>query len=616
MKYIQKLQGGGGFATFTPYLAPVQAQQVPASKSESSESVMDDKIYEKLVENGLVSDVNDFANKMNSLQTDTFGGGLFGGKPTTNYLQQIAKVNEIVQNKKAWDSSVKTAEATGGYGETAIGTNNEVYTRDKSGKIKAISLGTYKENKDAIKLLTVSELLNARNFEGQLAHQNSIFDVANNSVGLTEINKKVQSIVSALGEESEVTERHYSKEQIGAEMAKMMGIKKPSATEIEAFQTLREITQTPGEFYKVEKEETSKKRHLDKALNYIWTVLGKNEQQKLTLAGVMGGKDNPKEFLYDMLVSGTSATVKSKISPEGPIGGTSATGATGEKSLDQFQLFHNDKMQQVNNTFAMNDPKTSMLFRGVIGGISPIITADGKSVGMTTVKNILLNANYNQIVQSNNVYFGNKKVESSNLNNLIYNGEDAAKVYMPVGIGGAPDFEALSKFKDIYAVFEANKDKWDNTTAKNYFKKNGYNLEFEDKFEDGKRIKSIKENANVKPFLVMYGYTNDATGLTKNNPWITEFNSADKEIIPELESVWTVGEGKKSKNLTPDAWGWEDYYKGMITIPYKKESHAIVNAMVGQGPREKTASILDVQRNLNYSNSPSLNRNTSSLGLK
>lgn len=273
----------------------------------------------------------------------------------------------------------------------------------------------------------------------------------------------------------------------------------------------------------------------------------------------MSGKGNAKELVYEMLVSGTDAKVVSKISPEGEKDkdgkSTGVSGAAGEKSLEQFQLFHNDKMQQVNNTFAMNDPKTSMLFRGVIGGVSPIITVDGKSVGMTTVKNILTGANYNQIVQGNNVYFGNKKVESANLNNLIYNGEDAAKVYMPVGIGGSPDFEALAKFKDIYAVFEANKETWDNARAKKHFKDNGYNLEFEDKIEGGKRVKSIVDNANVKPFLVMYGYTNDATGLTKNNPWITEFNSVDEAMIPELESVWTVGEGKKAKNLTPDAFG-------------------------------------------------------------
>lgn len=116
----------------------------------------------------------------------------------------------------------------------------------------------------------------------------------------------------------------------------------------------------------------------------------------------------------------------------------------------------------------------------------------------------------------------------------------------------------------------------------------------------------------------MYGYTNDATGLTDDNDWLTELSSEEKtSIVPALEQIWTVGKGKTAKNLTPEKfWNVEDYYKGMVAIPYKGEASAIVDAMVGQGPKDKVSTIGDVQRNLRYSSNQSLNPNVSSTALK
>ena len=57
-----------------------------------------------------------------------------------------------------------------------------------------------------------------------------------------------------------------------------------------------------------------------------------------------------------------------------------------------------------------------------------------------------------------------------------------------------------------------------------------------------------------------------------------------------------------SKNLTPNkSLHWESYYKGVVTIPYRKESTVIADTMVGQGPRDRVTSLLDVQRNINQS---------------
>lgn len=281
--------------------------------------------------------------------------------------------------------------------------------------------------------------------------------------------------------------------------------------------------------------------------------MGVQAQQKLKASAAINGEKDEKQFVLDMLISNTSTKASMSISPEKLPGETNADGtAKNEYSLSQFQMFHKDKLMSPNSTFAVNDPIMGTMFRGVVGGVSPIILPNGQNVGMTTVLNIL-NAGYNQIVKSDQVYYGNKKVDSSELGNIQYDGNDAAKVYMPVN-GDKPDYEALAKFKDIYTVYEANKDKWTPMQAEKYFAKEGYKLKIDERYEDGKRVKIIRDNAYVKPFLVMYGITNNATKLIDGNEnWLTQIKSdEEKTLVPRLRAAWTVGTGKTAKDMTPD----------------------------------------------------------------
>ena len=74
-----------------------------------------------------------------------------------------------------------------------------------------------------------------------------------------------------------------------------------------------------------------------------------------------------------------------------------------------------------------------------------------------------------------------------------------------------------------------------------------------------------------------------------------------------------VGTGKNKRDLTPDkSWNIEDYYKGIVAVPYRKEHAAYVDAIVGQGPLDQPSTILDVQRNIRYSNNMGNNINGSS----
>jgi hypothetical protein len=201
-----------------------------------------------------------------------------------------------------------------------------------------------------------------------------------------------------------------------------------------------------------------------------------------------------------MIMTQTNISQSSSVTPVTSTGASSdGSGGSGMRSLTQFQLLHKDKLMSPQSHFTFNDPKLGVLFNGSIAGVSPVITPDGQSVGMTTLQNVL-NAGYNQFLEPSKVYFGDKLVDPTEFNNLIYNGQDGAKVYMPVDSSGAPDYKEFAKFKEIYAVYESNKDHWSAQQSMDFFKRNNYNLQIDEKYEDGDKVKIIRDNSKVKPF--------------------------------------------------------------------------------------------------------------------
>lgn len=605
MKYkIQKLQGGG-FATFTPIIQtpPTQPSGYTGRKSSDDDdeggSLVDKDLFKEIVGKGLVNDVDHFTQQL--MQLDSGPLGLSQPQSREKFYQLMSGVNQLLNNKQNWEQSVKFAEQAGGLGEVAVGPSGEIYVRDKDNKINTISIDKYKSSGRKYNPLTVSELMMARQYDPQLVYNKSIFSVANQAISLQTIAEDIQGMIDNLSEFSMKTDRTYSKDQL-KEFASQFGGKTPTEEDLKSLQKLQEALQSPGDYVNIKEEHSTKARHIDKALGYIWGTLGRNKQLKLEAAAAMNGSTS-KQYIYDMLVAGTEPQTVSEITPKSE---TSIKGSASEKGLESltaFQMFHKDKMVDPLSTFAFNDPKLNVLFRGAIGAVGPLMTKKDESIGFSTVGQILSEYDYNMIADGSKVYFGDKPVEVGNMNNVIYDPtSSAAKIYMPVDEDGKPDYESFKEFKQIYAEYEQNKDSWTKLDAEKHFRDAGFNLKIDE--IGGEKV--IRNNSQVKPFLVMYAYTNDATGLTKDNPWIQKVSSDEKRsILPILEQVWTIGTGKNAKSIAPDKrFNIEDYYKGIVTIPYRNNITAVVDALVKQGPTDRVSSIMDVQRNIWQSNQP------------
>ncbi len=108
MKYkIEKMQQGGGFATFTPIVrsAPLPAsgntsnEKSSSAGSEDTQSIIDKKMYEKLIsEGGLVNDVNYFVDKISQLSSQPLA--FLDSSNVNSSLELIKDFNRVSQNKK------------------------------------------------------------------------------------------------------------------------------------------------------------------------------------------------------------------------------------------------------------------------------------------------------------------------------------------------------------------------------------------------------------------------------------------------------------------------------------------------------------------------------------
>ena len=609
---------GGGFLGFTPIIGTVPTATQPQSNTQQSStksSLMDDETFKELTKGGLINDVNAFVGQLIDLENSQSDPFLNQNNRGTA-LRMIGKVNEIRQTKEMWDKSVAQAKDSGGLNEVAVGSYGEIYAKDAKNNVIALSLGDYAKQKDKVRALTVAELLNERQYNPNLTGINSVFNTANNSIGMNKITNQIKSLISAFGQEDITDTRVYSKDQVLKQIGTMTG-KKPTAEEAHALKSLYDIASTPGDYYKVKTESSTERSHAEKAINYIWSTLGDSAQKKLQAESIINGT-SPKQLILDMILVGTTEKHTQEIEPT-KLAGSSDSEGKNEKSLSQFQMFFKNSLKGVWTDFMMNDPNIGTMFKGAVGSKGPLVDKNDENIGMEKLYDIMTKHQYNSMVDSSNMYFGNKKISAVDQNNIIFNNsEDAGIIFLPTK-NGAPDYDSFKRYNDVNQIFEANKSKLTELQVKQLFAKYGFNVDVT-RDEHGNKTVKTTQQGNVKPFLVMSAYTTDAVdSLVDGNNRLSKLTGdEEKSVVPYLDQAWTIGTGKTAKNLKPTGhWftGGTDYYKGVVLAPVKLEGSVMADALSGQGPKQKTTSLGDVQyniRNSNQSVTSGLSRVTSS----
>lgn len=559
---IQKLQGGG--ATFTPIVRSAPTRSTPSTsnsqQSQSQSSLLSDDLYKKLLGEGITNDVNAFVESI--MQLESGSGSMYpylSSQNQSSVLRQMGQINQLMRSAKDFKESADTAKKNEAWYETAVGGHGELYVKDESGLVKAITLDSFTKNPE-YKPLTVAELYLERELNPQLTNQNQVFNVGNNSVGLSKITEHIKGLIAAFGTEEISETKTYSKSQVLQQLGALTG-KKPTAEEAEGVKKLLEISQTPGDYVKVLQENSSERRYANKAAKYIWSTLGDSAQKKLKVTATLNGITGPEELILDMILGQTNAKTKTDITPDTvSASGSGADGEFKDKPITPFELFHNGKTGK--KDFIWNDPATGKTFNLVATGISKLTSVEGKPLGMSTLRTIL-NTEVGTLVDTSKAFYGDQKVDPNDLQNIIYNGNDAARVYMPVSANGAPDYNKLKEIKTLEEQIVLDPNLTSEQINK-IFAERGLS------FVQVDNNKQYIMNNRFKPFLVMYGYTGEDALSTHNNSKIKALSSTEEDgVVDTLKTVWT---NEKVEN-PPIGWDWATtYYSGMIAIPYRDDS--------------------------------------------
>lgn len=573
---INKLQGGG-LISFTPiFKSPQETSQVESSTgSGSGESeLLDKEAYKELIKTGgLVNDVNQFVEQLNSLQSDPLA--LLNKDNSARALKVVAKINELKQNKKLWEQAVDKSTQTGGLSELAVGTMGELYARTQNGKIEQISSSQYSNSPNKYKLLTVSELLNARQFDPQLTYDTNAFVVAENSVGMEKITEHIKNIIQTLGKETQSMESYIDKKDIINRLSQGLGIQKPTTEQLNQLQELSNVATSIGEgpegIYKIKKSLESERGYLSEAFNYIWSTMPANFRQKLSaVISVSGGNaKNIQDLITNALMMQTDYSNKSEVSYEGAVNKEGDGAGKNMTNLSNIELVMSGKLNR-GETFEWNDPNTGRKMSMPVTGKFNWFSED-KPVGMATIGQFN-NTQTAMMLDTSKVSFGGKRVLPWDMNKIVYDGKLGAVAYMPVKSDGTPNFQLLSDFQDAQAEVESHPD-WTPEQINEYYADRGI-----DAYVNGN--KTLVPTQALRRFFIGYGWTTDKSESVENNPNVKKLTSSEENEVNDLLKPFFAASKLPMPTGMLGTYG-TDYYRGIIAYPILEDASVTAAALKG-----------------------------------
>jgi len=615
MKYTRKLQYGGlvlyqPTLTTSPSMPTAPSQGAAGASGKQGSSWLDEDLVKEIIDvGGLTNETNEVLSSLMSIE----GSNPFlQSSNRRNYIAYASKINELKQNKAMWNRSYELSKASGGLGEIAVGASGELYIQDSEGNIKTASVSDYKKNSDKYRALSVAELLEQRNTNPNLAGLNSVFNVADTSIGMEKISDYARQIVAALGTEKETSSNIYDRDDMAAKLKNasieiQSSNRTPTSEEIKGFAILENIQNSPSRYNEITTESSTKRSHALKAVKYIWNTLGRDAQNKLTAQAAVNGT-SPSEMLLDLVILGTdessSTTVKPISESKAKSGLESGSeNLTGAKNMTPVELLM-DGTFNTGNQFTFNDPETNSKFQGMMTGSMALTSIDGKPIGPTTLFGVLKEG-WEQLVNTENMYFGNRKIESRHLNEIIIDGmSDIARVLLPVDNSGKPDNASLQEYQELMKYYNSNKEGMSKADVQKLFNNSG----FEVTVNEDKSLNVSKMGANVKPFLIAYAYTNEGSDLPEENSDVNSgglraLKGVEKDNMKSFEeAAWTRGSGKSRVDFTPSEgffgrlFGTERY-KGVVYMPIREGGDVIAGATQGAGPKKPVYSVSNTMYN-------------------
>lgn len=585
MKVLLRQSGGGipPFVYYEPfsYAGGVEssAAQAGGSSSDSESKLTDKDLFTMLKEmKGLPSDISEI---MRTLSRVFAGDSLFanGSIDTSNlsnlYLKALHKMKIAEFNQKYYDEARKEVIDKGGLSEVAITDHGHIVVADEDGKITNVSVEELYENQDKYTPITNSDLFHIR--AHNKSFDNTIIKMAQNGVGMNYVNEEIRKYLNDIGT-NEVSQSGYSR-------TKNRQIQ-------EGIEYLQMAVRNGADLNGMNMDGVYKSKILTKdqqskakiAINHIWED-GLDNPSKTLLKYKGGGEEGGKAILARYVLSSLDSTINFDVDavkdPLDVANGSSGSG-TQPDSNPYLQMMKEEGGEQRRLTIMNREDTGAMSVNGTWYGQLPKVNQD-MSIDQ------LLSTGLQGIVQSrDNITFGDQKIGSEHLKDIMYDNKGGTIVTLPVTIdmSGAKtvDLSILDKYNE--AINEV--DKYKNTPQ--YFEKLAQ--AFKDRgLDELLDENSLPDTSMFGQFLVVDAYTTDKIDFDKKSKYIEKVQNPDKDLEERLErGLSTNINDKASKPNKPNygvdakdkwtifEWGWDNIYRANLFIPIINNPNAAINA--------------------------------------
>ena len=574
---INKLQYGGGFYTATVNPVAAKPSQQTATQQASGQSILSDKMLEKLTENGMPSDVEMFYKQMQQFQSNDFSLGV--DKSSFYELQSLA--NRIIQNNKYMDEAVKRAETNGAIDDYAIDQTGFIYTADQKGQIKKIAFSDFDPSKN--RALSINELIQYRRFSPDMAYDVDSVNTIGNSVGIDKINSYIIDIINKVGTAS-------TKSQAFVELSSLLGkaAKEPSSAQKQALEGLSDVLNKQGLdlFVKVTTEQ--KTANMKEALSYIYQMLPRNMQAVLEgtyLASgnkKLSGTNYTYEIIKQALLTFTDQEYNQTFADPKSLNGSDESGGSSKSHrLSAIEVLLNGDVNRTNWVLAKGEDSTGITFHDatVISGIPTL----GNHPAGTVPLRMALDAGMGSFLDYSQIYFGDQKVSSEALSKAIVGNNNSGVVYAPIDSKGNLDFSRRDAFEKAEKEIADNPNIYVTDQQKTLAHRN------EGSPATYKNGKLSTEDGNVGKFFV--------TMVTTSDDIVDDANRFERKLKGDqqdqfkdmLEEIYSMDSVIKSGYKNPFNW-LSNYYTVPVFI--KVNEHAAYDASYyqGHGPLEQSVN--------------------------
>ena len=617
MRLINKFQEGAAFpytqmsttGMFSVLPTPAtsgSSSTAAASKKDDDFKLLDQSVINEVIKNGLPNEVNHFLNTLQSIENSS---------PFTkdlNRSQLIALAKEaahIIHNKKQYEEDIKSMVKNESASDYALNSHGGLYVQNEQGKIKSISLKEYDENRDKYIPLTYGQIAQSRAYGDQAAFDSTMLSSMREGIGTKKIAEKIKTLVKALGNK-EVSEQEYqtAMEVIGTHL------KQPTHAQQRGLQELAYAFTELGDdaLFSVLNEQSSP--DMQAAMQYIINSLGADEKKALQAKAFIerDGSTTPEAMIAHALGAfteqkqkyseKTSSTTNSKVNANAQMKASESYYQSANETLFDG-LLNRDTITLTNsdyqNGYAIN-------LKG--SRLAQLSGDNNKPYGPGPLQVQLQESGFSKYLDQSSIYYGNKRISQEQLNNIMYDGSQMARVWIPTDGKGNIQWNELDKFQTALAKLEeipeyANGNKTDKQIiANNYFQQLGLRMKVND---NGEFVSTSGNGQTMEQYVLMYGYAKD-NDLTKGNAYVKNITGDAKDaILEDMERIYEALDMKDPNGF----WNFDKLTKAPVLIKQSKFAQMDAKTYSGHGARQawQTNEQLAMKQQTIYNQHPQIN---------